>query len=441
MWWLDDGPSTGTQPESQAVLQEIASQCDAETQLLRSELESLQAMLTESETARSDLDAVITQRDATRDGQLAQSEQAREGAEARADELASQLNALKEEAATLALRLETASKSRAAADCDLEHCRAAHAIELAMSNESRVVAESELRRMTDEFRECQNLQRHSAEQITLLETQVACLRSQVEAEQASRMRVEQEIQQVADELARQLADERQQWLLSQSQMTELHVELARRQQELEQLHEAAAAAGESLLAAQRRIEEQIDSIQALQRELDATRSSATETDARKTNELAETRTALAGYASELATSGDQINQLQQQLQESLVRNQAEQESRQRAEALTEPLTQEVALQRKRVEAFRGLAQREVAARRKLEAAIKRTGDSADCDAGVLVLRANIEVNERIRRLTTELTATRNQELSVRQRAIQEIKRAQEEVQQLKDQLAREQNAA
>ena len=62
-------------------------------------------------------------------------------------------------------------------------------------------------------------------------------------------------------------------------------------------------------------------------------------------------------------------------------------------------------------------------------------------AALLAIRAKIEANERIRRLTTELTATRNQELSVRQRAMQEIKRAQGELQRLKDQLAKERKAA
>ena len=255
------------------------------------------------------------------------------------------------------------------------------------------------------------------------------------------MHVEHELQQLAAELAQQLAEERELQLRSQSQLNNLQVDCARREDELDKLRDVSAAAMEAQRAAEKRIEEQIDRFQALQRQLDAARSSAAEVEARKSAELAEMRTALTTHASELAASRDHIKQVRQQVQEVILRNKDEQKSRHLAEALAEPLTQEVALQRKRVEAFRGLAQREAAARKKLEAAIKRSHDGADSAASMLAIRANIEVNQRIRRLTTELAATRNQELSVRQRAMQEIKRAQDEVQQLKDQLAHERRAA
>lgn len=310
--------------------------------------------------------------------------------------------------------------------------------------------DEQMRRLTSELNlsrereravqiEKQQLAEQHAAQTASLESEAAGLRLQVEAELATRIRVELEIQQVAEELTRQLSEERQRSSSSQRQLTELQVELERQQRELDNSHAEAAAAIESQRAAQRQIDEYIDAHQTFQRELDEALTSAAATDARRTSEVTEVRTALAANAAELSASQGQIRQLRHNLREAIECCQIERDCRQRAEAFNEPLTQEVDLLRKRADAFRGLAQREIAARRKLEAAIKQTGDATG--ASTLAIRTNIEFNERIRRLTTELTAVRNQELSVRQRATQEIKRALAEVQQLKDQLARERNAA
>ncbi len=452
-----------------------------------SEVATLKLRLETESTTREAADRELARCHAAHAAELEQSNEARQAAEQRGLELDSQWQSLQRDLEAASARADSESRLRVAAEAELQRMRDERrqlqqeaeqargeyqdlqrhsaeqrgrlATQIARLRRDVDDCEQQLRERDEQIArqkshltlwqegargldaETQQLSALHAEQTASLETEIARLRSQAEAERATRIDVECEIQQVAEELTQQLSEERQQCLSSQRQLTELQLELARRQQELDESRVEAAAATESQRAVQRQIEEHIVAYQTLRQELDTTRSSAAETDARRTGELAELQTTLVTHAAELAASRSQIRQLRHNLREAIQCHQDEQESRQRAEALCEPLAQEVALQRKRVEAFRGLAQREVAARRKMEAALKRTSDGTDGEARALAIRANIEVNERIRRLTTELTAVRNQELSVRQRAIQEIKRAQEEVQQLKDQLARERNAA
>ncbi|MEO8496033.1 MAG: hypothetical protein ABI614_13255 [Planctomycetota bacterium] len=301
-----------THQASKAALLESESQRATDANSLRSELKLLQELLQQNEGVRSDLLASLEQRDSVHAAELAKTDEARHAAVQRGEELARQRQSLQ---------------------CQLESALA----QADRESESRVAAETESQRLSDEVRRLNEEAEATRGCYGDLESHCTELRSQAEAERASRVRVEQEAQQLTEELTRQMAEETQQRLVSQGQITDLQTECARQKQEL-------------------------------------------------------------------AASRDEISQLQ-----------------------------------KRIDAFRGLAQREAAARKKLEMAIKRAGDGTG--DSLLAIRANLEVNERIRRLTTELTAARNQELSVRQRVIQRIKQAHEEIRLLKDRLANEQKAS
>ena len=84
-------------------------------------------------------------------------------------------------------------------------------------------------------------------------------------------------------------------------------------------------------------------------------------------------------------------------------------------------------------------QREAAARRKAESGLKREADQPHASENSQAISAQIETDEKIKRLTRELDATRKIRMIERQQAEAELKKVRTELAEVKGQKAR--NAA
>ncbi len=251
-----------------------------------------------------------------------------------------------------------------------------------------------------------------------LEQRLDRLGSELATQRAASESVGREMQQLADEYARQMSTLSHERNQLRTQCDELKKEHDQSRQRCAELERRIADVTKSQRETSRENESRAMQVERLKVLLNETLAAQQDTKNLRAAELSQLTQSKARWKLLLTQARQKLREHQDQAQALIAKHAEEQSRRERAESNVARCQVTIELLNSRISSLKALMQREVAAVRKREAALKRVVQDRIGNDEVRRILSDVETDERVRRLSHELNLTRRLVLGLQQKCVE-----------------------